>query len=268
MSNEIVAVRVEGEFRVDSRVMATQFGNQHKNVLALVTEYAAQFAEFGTVAFETRPLPGGGKPERFALLNEDQSIFLLTLSRNSSEAVALKVSLVHAFRKARDLLSAVPTLPPTAPALISARGIAASTGQSPRAAGTYLIRLGIKPTHHCFDPRCHAPAYLWPIEHVQALFAERGWKTVPLTPYTGEAFAGVAPVQKMLATTKRTGSNHKRPKPKAAPQQQKQIPLFFDEVERVGAELGAAHARRLTEEFIRNELPGRIRAELMKGVLA
>ena len=102
--NIIPLTRVGEEPRVDSRQLAEQLGNQHKNALALIERYLAKFAEFGVVPFQTeKPLVGtaGGRPERFALLNEDQAFFLLSLSHNTDRVVELKASLIMAFREAR-----------------------------------------------------------------------------------------------------------------------------------------------------------------------
>jgi phage regulator Rha-like protein len=93
----------KGEPRVDSRILATGLRNQHKNVLELVERYVDKFRRFGVVPFQTeKPTrASGGRPERFALLNEDQSYFLLALSRNTDHVVELKASLVAAFKEAR-----------------------------------------------------------------------------------------------------------------------------------------------------------------------
>lgn len=89
--------------RVDSRLLAQHMGVQHKNTLELLQTHDTAFLEFGKVAFQTEALPGSrtGQKERFALLNEDQATLLLSLSRNTSRVVALKVKLVKAFSAAR-----------------------------------------------------------------------------------------------------------------------------------------------------------------------
>lgn len=100
----IALIEKRGEARADSRLIAQALGNQHKNVLELIERYAEPLKGFGHLPFETRMVErrqGGGKPERSYLLNEDQSFFLLTLSRNTPRVVDLKASLVKAFREAR-----------------------------------------------------------------------------------------------------------------------------------------------------------------------
>ena len=92
------------EPRIDSRLLAQHFGKAHHDLFELVKQYRADFDQMGVVRFQTeKPLPGtkGGRPERFALLTEDQSYLLLTYSRNTAKARALKIKLVKAFGEAR-----------------------------------------------------------------------------------------------------------------------------------------------------------------------
>ena len=92
------------EARIDSRLLAMQLDNQHRHVMALLDKYMGKFKTFGHVSFKNADgdrAQGGGKAERFALLNEDQAFFLLALSRNNDHVVSLKVKLVKAFGEAR-----------------------------------------------------------------------------------------------------------------------------------------------------------------------
>jgi phage regulator Rha-like protein len=100
MNNIIALTEKKREARVDSRVLAEHLQNQHKNVLALLDKYRSNFEELGIFAFETRKSKRG-LPERFALLNEDQSYLLLTFSGNTKHIVGLKVELVKAFSRFR-----------------------------------------------------------------------------------------------------------------------------------------------------------------------
>jgi phage regulator Rha-like protein len=100
----IPLTQVGNEARVDSRLLAEQLNNKHKSSMVLIDRYADRFKQFGVLAFEmSKPKPGsgGGRPERYALLNEDQAYFLLALSRNTYRVVDLKASLIMAFREAR-----------------------------------------------------------------------------------------------------------------------------------------------------------------------
>ena len=97
------------EPRVSTQLLAKHLGNKHRPVIALIDKYLDSFKSFGHVTFKKADgdrKQGGGKTERYALLNEDQAHFLLSLSRNSDTVVNLKVKLIKAFslaRKAADL---------------------------------------------------------------------------------------------------------------------------------------------------------------------
>lgn len=103
MNNAITLTEKKHEPRVDSLVIADYLGIQHKNTLALIDDNKLEFGEFGRVAFETRTFEtnGGNQKQRIALLNEDQSYFLLTLTRNTKRTKHLKVELVKAFSRFR-----------------------------------------------------------------------------------------------------------------------------------------------------------------------
>jgi phage regulator Rha-like protein len=116
MSTALSLAVIEGEPRIDSRLVATELGVDHRNVRDLVDKYTDQFQEFGHMRFETargkRP-QGGGIQEKLYLLNEDQTYFLMTLVRNTPEAVELKKRLVKAFAQYRTRSQSLPE--PAAP---------------------------------------------------------------------------------------------------------------------------------------------------------
>lgn len=92
------------EARIDSRLLAPQLGNKHRHVMALLDKYLGTFKKHGHVSFKNADgerRQGGGKAERYALLNENQAYFLLSLSRNTEIVVALKSRLIVAFSEAR-----------------------------------------------------------------------------------------------------------------------------------------------------------------------
>lgn len=99
----LVLCTVKSEPRIDSRLMAQRLGNTHQHVRELIEQHLEHFRRFGVLRFQTgKPSSiAGGRPERFALINEDQAYFLLSLSRNTERVVELKASLVMAFREAR-----------------------------------------------------------------------------------------------------------------------------------------------------------------------
>lgn len=79
----------------------------HKTVIQLVRKYVSDLSEWGEVAFQMR-LNHQGSPTEFAYLNEGQSMFLMTLMRNSTLVVAFKKALVNAFLEMRDRLRGEP----------------------------------------------------------------------------------------------------------------------------------------------------------------
>lgn len=105
MSNAIELIAVDGEPRIDSRLIASRLHVNHKNSVELIGRYRPYFLEHGLLPFETEAVsaPGGrgAKHRRYYRLNEDQCYFLLSLSRNNATVVALKSDLVRAFGAAR-----------------------------------------------------------------------------------------------------------------------------------------------------------------------
>lgn len=78
MTNVIQLIRKDGEPRVDTRELATHLGLQHQNVFEMVKDYRTDFEALGLLRFETGKPRGakGGRPERYAALNEDQCYLL------------------------------------------------------------------------------------------------------------------------------------------------------------------------------------------------
>jgi phage regulator Rha-like protein len=102
--SNLVLTTTTTEPRVDSRMLAPQLGNKHRHVMALLDKYLDVFKKHGHVSFKNADgerKQGGGKAERYALLNENQAYFLLSLSRNNEIVVALKSKLITAFSDAR-----------------------------------------------------------------------------------------------------------------------------------------------------------------------
>lgn len=97
---KLALVQGKDEPRIDSRLLAQHFGRPHQSLFEMVKDYRADFEKLGLLRFQTGKAKGG-RPERFALLTEDQSYLLLAYSRNTAKARALKVKLVQAFAEAR-----------------------------------------------------------------------------------------------------------------------------------------------------------------------
>lgn len=90
-----------------SLVIADGMGVSHKSVIQLVRKYLAELRSFGPLAFEMRMVKrpqGGGSSSEYALLNEQQATFLISLMRNSDDVVEFKLNLIKEFYKMRDAL--------------------------------------------------------------------------------------------------------------------------------------------------------------------
>ncbi|MER2556047.1 MAG: Rha family transcriptional regulator [Candidatus Competibacter denitrificans] len=115
MATQLIPLTLlEGEPRVDSRIVAYELGVTHRNTYELVDNYSAEFQEFGHLRFQTEVgdrRQGGGNPIKFYLLNEDQTYFLMTLVRNTPEAVELKKRLVKAFAQFRTVANPLEIAP-------------------------------------------------------------------------------------------------------------------------------------------------------------
>ncbi|MEJ6005775.1 Rha family transcriptional regulator [Paucibacter sp. AS339] len=93
-------VDCQTERRADTRLLARHLGIGHRPVMALIDRYAEKFKAAGKLLFKKAP-SAKGQAVRFALLNEDQANFLLSLSRNSERTVSLKLKLTQAFGEYR-----------------------------------------------------------------------------------------------------------------------------------------------------------------------
>jgi len=93
---------------VDSRLIAERLNIKHRNFLGTIEKHKTTIEQaFGAVMFKTEPRKDGnigGDQPKYCLLTEDQSTFVMTLSRNTPEVIQCKVELVKAFSKAKELL--------------------------------------------------------------------------------------------------------------------------------------------------------------------
>lgn len=112
---------------------------------------------------------------------------------------------------AEDLVIGVMQRPVGAPALISARGVAAALGCSRTSAQNRISHARIQPTHHYIDPLKRQPGYLYPLDAVQ----DR-WPAVEFQPYAGEAHAGLAPVA-VNVTASASGKIARQHRPRLLP---------------------------------------------------
>lgn len=74
MSSNLTLAVIDGEPRIDSRLVAAELGVAHEATQKLVDKYSAQFQELGILRFEIGEIEGRGQPEKFYFLNEDQTV--------------------------------------------------------------------------------------------------------------------------------------------------------------------------------------------------
>nr|DAW44937.1 MAG TPA: regulatory protein [Bacteriophage sp.] len=87
----------------NSKIIAEGAGIDHKSIKKLIRKYEKRLKNKGTL--EILNLESiGGRPEEIYELNEEQTMFLLTLCRNTEKVVDFKDKLSSAFFKAIELL--------------------------------------------------------------------------------------------------------------------------------------------------------------------
>lgn len=91
------------ETRVSSQSIATHLGIKHQSFFELLKKYRTDFEELGLLRFQTGKAMGG-RPEKFAMLNEEQSTLALSYSKNTPRVRHLKIKLAKAFVAARKVL--------------------------------------------------------------------------------------------------------------------------------------------------------------------
>lgn len=106
--NQLAILQEDGELTIDSRNMAVALGIEHESLFKTIKDYTKQLSYFGHLRFQigtVRNSVGAINKTNYCLLNEDQSIFLATLSRNTQQVVVFKTCLVKAFSIAKQKLS-------------------------------------------------------------------------------------------------------------------------------------------------------------------
>lgn len=101
----------EGLQTIDSRLVAQSLGVDHSQWLRNLIMRHRQTIEnqFGILFIENKKEKStNGRPVKFALLTEDQAIFIATLSRNTDRVVQFKAKLVKSFAAARRQVSQRP----------------------------------------------------------------------------------------------------------------------------------------------------------------
>ena len=104
MRNAIVKIH-DGEPRASTWALKDGFGfpDDHRYLTRMIEKYRIHFEEFGVVTTERQQPTGkkGGRPVDAFLLNENQSMFLGTLFRNTDDVLLFKKKLVKEFSRMR-----------------------------------------------------------------------------------------------------------------------------------------------------------------------
>ena len=88
-----------------SLIIAKGVKTEHHSVITLIRKHTKSLQEFGTVEFQIRK--SGGRPLEFAILNEEQTTFLITCMRNTEIVIEFKIKLVKEFYKMKKTLIAI-----------------------------------------------------------------------------------------------------------------------------------------------------------------
>jgi len=88
-----------------SLIIAEGVKKAHHSIMTLVRKYESNIKKKGTLEFRIQKTKG--RPQEYAVLNERQTTFLITLMRNSDVIVSFKENLVDEFYKMRDILSEI-----------------------------------------------------------------------------------------------------------------------------------------------------------------
>ena len=88
-----------------SLIIAEGVETEHHSVITLIRRHTKSLQEFGTLEFQIRK--SGGRPLEFAILNEEQTTFLITCMRNTEIVVGFKINLVKAFYKMKNAISII-----------------------------------------------------------------------------------------------------------------------------------------------------------------
>lgn len=134
----------------------------HESTIKLIRKHHVMFESLGQLDFKSDSYTShtGGKLTEYAVLNEDQATFLVTLFRNTKTVLAFKLKLVQEFRKALDAL-AQPTaaLPATTDVLsLSEPMTSEAAWECLRIAGRAEFR-AVEKMHYQFSPNTPRNAF-------------------------------------------------------------------------------------------------------------
>jgi phage regulator Rha-like protein len=110
MKTNIVEIKGQQVFTTSLVIAKACDNRSHESTIKLIRKYQSDFEELGTFGFEIQK--SGGIETTYAILNEDQATYLITLFRNTPIVRRFKLELVKAFRKALDEVARLYANPP------------------------------------------------------------------------------------------------------------------------------------------------------------
>lgn len=103
-------LQVGEEYRIDSRAVAPGIGVEHKSFIETLRTYQTELEHFGLMPFETAAVKTaesrGTKYQTYVMLNRNQVLFAITLSRNTEQVVMWKMALIDALSQLEQQLQA------------------------------------------------------------------------------------------------------------------------------------------------------------------
>jgi len=103
MNQNLVTLNPDGKIFTTSLLIAEGCALTHRTVIRLVRKYRPDFEEFGQLNFQSSVISrtGSGEQTEYALLDESQATYLITLFRNTPIVRHFKKSFVKAFAAAQ-----------------------------------------------------------------------------------------------------------------------------------------------------------------------
>lgn len=98
-NNQVIELlQIGQEYCIDSRNVAPGLGIEHKSFIETLRTYQEQLEYFGSLPFETavRKREIGATQQTYAMLNRNQVLFAITLSRNTDQVIGWKMALIDA----------------------------------------------------------------------------------------------------------------------------------------------------------------------------
>jgi phage regulator Rha-like protein len=109
-------VIVDGERRIDSRIVARGIHVQHDNLMQTIYKYWPGWEKYRILLFETGKIKRRGRPEQYALLNKEQFGYLLMFVRVMETVRAYREDVYDKFPAYEQLQQGMPVQSPQAPA--------------------------------------------------------------------------------------------------------------------------------------------------------